>query len=162
MKKLLSRFALLALALFLQTPLSLETSAQQIPKMEFYHGAECPHCHEEKKFFPTLKQMYPDLQIETFEIWHNPENKLKAEKRMAELGQKLEGVPTNIIANEVVVGFQKEKILELLQKHYGAPQSVTDTPLEHEPEESSLSKIIIGLVLAGVLIGTGLFFGRKN
>ena len=103
---------------------SVSALAQQRAVLEFFHGAECPHCHEEKGWFPELQQMYPDLEIREYEIWHDEKNRLLAETRLAELGQKLDGVPTNIIEGEVVVGFNQQKIEQLLEKNYGPPAEV--------------------------------------
>jgi len=95
--------------------------AQAIPKMEFFYGAECPHCHDEMKWFPDLMKMYPDLEIEKIEVWHNPENQIRWRQRMAEFGMQPTGVPTNIIEGDVVVGFEPNKILDSLGKYFGPP-----------------------------------------
>jgi len=97
------------------------TSAQQIPTMEFFYGAECPYCHDEMKWFPELKEMYPDLEIKQYEVWHNVENKILWGHRMKEMGTKATNVPTNIIGNDIIVGFNSEAILASLEKHFGPP-----------------------------------------
>ncbi|MCF7905661.1 hypothetical protein K9L63_00510 [Candidatus Gracilibacteria bacterium] len=97
------------------------TQAQQVPVMEFYHGAECPHCHEERQWFPELKKLYPDLDIQAFEVWHDASNQKRWTQRMTELGMQPTGVPTNIINNEVIVGFKPVEILSVLKRHYGPP-----------------------------------------
>ncbi len=98
-----------------------ETRAQKTETFEFYYGAECPHCHTEIKWFPELKKMYPEIQIQQYEVWHNSQNKALWIKRMKELGTIPAGVPTNIIGNEIVVGFNAPAILSLLEKHFGPP-----------------------------------------
>lgn len=118
MKKILLTLLVLCLG-FASVVTSLQ--AQRIPTLTFFHGATCPHCHNEKKWFPELKQMYPDLQINEYEVWNNPENKALFEARMRELGQEAGGVPTNVIGEEVIVGFNKSAILAAMEKNYGAP-----------------------------------------
>lgn len=95
--------------------------AQEKTTMELFHGAECPHCHQEMKFLPVVEKMYPDLEIKKYEVWHDEANKAFADKRLAEFGTRLEGVPTNIIGEDVIVGFQPDKMLESLEKTYGKP-----------------------------------------
>ncbi|MCF7830796.1 hypothetical protein K9M41_02265 [Candidatus Gracilibacteria bacterium] len=118
MKKLLFGLGFVLLG-FLGTTNNVQ--AQRAVTMEFYHGAECPHCHEERQWFPELKKMYPDIQIKEFEVWHNPQNKALWTQRMRELGMVPTGVPTNIIGNEAIVGFNAPGILALLEKHFGPP-----------------------------------------
>lgn len=116
--KFLKTFFILAFALLVYNT----TLAQQIPVLELYHGRDCPHCHKELAWLPELQAMYPDLKVEKYEVWYDAANQQRFDKRMQSLGQKASGVPTNIINDEVVVGFDKEAILALMQKHYGSPQ----------------------------------------
>jgi len=109
-------------------------SAQTAPVLEFFYGAECPHCHEEKKWFPTLKKLYPSLEIREYEVWHNTKNKKIWERRMAELNKKPSGVPTNIFEDEVLVGFDKKKILEILKQKLGPPKDISDV---RDPEKQA-------------------------
>lgn len=90
------------------------TQAQDFPTFELYYGAECPHCHKEMKWLETLKQEHPELEIQTFEVWHNNDNKDLWQKRMNELNHEIQGVPTNIIGNEVIVGFKQAEIEKAL------------------------------------------------
>ncbi|MCF7812628.1 hypothetical protein K9M59_03485 [Candidatus Gracilibacteria bacterium] len=106
--------------------------AQEIPTMEFYYGYSCPHCHEEMKWFPELLEMYPDLEIQKFEVWKDPLNRQKWYTRMKNLGMEPRGVPTNIIEDEVVIGFSPDKIVALMEKHYGEPSVEKDIPIDQE------------------------------
>ncbi len=134
-----------------------QVEAQKIPVLELFHGAECPHCHEERAFLPIIQKMYPDLAIREYEIWHDVKNRNFAEKRLSELGEKLEGVPTNIIENQVIVGFQKEKLLNVLQKTYGPPQVSLEEALQQTPGNDSAKKWLI-VVIVLILVGGGTYF----
>ncbi|MCK5460840.1 hypothetical protein KAI58_02555 [Candidatus Gracilibacteria bacterium] len=96
-------------------------NAQQIPTIDFFYGEECTHCHDEIDWFPELKKMYPDLKINKFEIWHNSENLNLVKNQLKKFNQKFSGVPTSIVAGEIIVGFDPEKILEIFEIKYGAP-----------------------------------------
>ena len=136
--------------------------AQKVPVIELFHGAECPHCHAEMKFLPVLEKMYPDLKIEKYEVWHNEENKALADKRLAEFGQKLEGVPTNIIGEDVIVGFQPEKMIKVLEKNYGKPAISREEAEKTKPTENPAKKWILGAILAIIIAGGAYsFLGKK-
>ncbi len=119
MRKLLFSFIALFVCIFAS---NYQASAQQRPVLEFFHGAECPHCHEERAWFTELKEMYPNLEIREFEVWHNQENQKTWETRMAKLDKKPTGVPTNIFENEVIVGFNKQQLLEVFRRQIGPPK----------------------------------------
>lgn len=106
-------------ALFL-TGISV-AQAQRIPTLQIFYGEECPHCHEELKWLPEIQKMYPDLRIEKYKVWHDAQNKTLWRERLAELGQKPLGVPTNIIGDEAVIGFMPAKIRDALVRQYGEP-----------------------------------------
>jgi len=116
--------------------------AQRAPVMEFFHGSECPHCHAEKAWFPELKEMYPDLEIREYEVWHDKANQAFWHDRMRKLGLQAKAVPTNIIENEVVVGFKSQEILDLLEKHFGPPVKEKSTSLVKGEEDRSWEKYL--------------------
>ena len=126
----------LALGLFLPSL----TSAQQLPVLEFFHGEECPHCHEEREWFPTLKQMYPSLEIRQFEVLHNAKNRDIWEQRMADFDMEPTAVPTNIFEDEVLVGFNKDKLLNIFREKLGPPKQVQETSEKEEIEDPDFWK----------------------
>lgn len=166
MEKLLIGFMFLAVSM-LSAPSADVAQAQQIPVLEMFHGAECPHCHKERAWFPILKKMYPNLQIKEYEIWHEPKNRILMQKRLDEIGGESRSVPTNIIGDELVVGFNPEAILALMKKHYGEPVAeITDSTKSSgssliEGENNTLWIVLaIGLLIA---IGGGWFvFGKEK
>jgi glutaredoxin len=91
--------------------------AQEKQILEFFHGAECPHCHQEKNWFPELQKKVENLEIREYEVWHDRENFRLWTERMKELGEEPRGVPTNIIGDTVIIGFDKQAILSALQKN---------------------------------------------
>lgn len=116
--------------------------AQRVPILEMYHGAECPHCHHQKDWLPILMEMYPGIEIREYEVWHNPENKALLQKRLNELKKESNAVPTNIIGDEVIVGFKKEKIIEIMKEEYGAPAKTETQILEERKANTLWGKIV--------------------
>lgn len=135
--------------------------AQAIPTLDFFHGRECPHCQNEKKWFPTLKQAYPDIVINEYEVWHDPANQALMQQRLQDIGKESTGVPTNIIKDDVVTGFSAEGILATLEKHYGPP-AVDVSTLETSNGGGASDLTWLWIVLAGLVVGGVVAFGGKK
>jgi len=96
--------------------------AQQIPTLEIFYGAECPHCHEEMQWLDVFQKGYPDLVVKKYEVWHDAANRKMWEQRLADLGEKVQGVPTNILDGDtVLVGFERTKLQAAIKEKYGIP-----------------------------------------
>lgn len=165
MKKVLFGFGFLILGCLFSVIHSQEISAQKIPVLEFFYGAECPHCHKEKAWFPELRKLYPNVEIREYETWHSAENQALMKKRLEEIGGESNGVPTNIIGDELVVGFSAERILSLMEKHYGAPAGgETSTPVvvPDAPEDKKKLFFILGGVAVVAVIGGFMIFGDNK
>lgn len=92
--------------------------AQEIPVLDLFYGTECPHCHKEIKWLKEVQKSHTELKVNQYEVWHNNKNQLLMQKRLLELGEKPIGVPLNIIGDRVIVGFQRQEILNALKDVY--------------------------------------------
>lgn len=137
MKKILLGLWLVASVMLLQDAL-----AQKIPTMEFYHGATCPHCHSAKAWFPELLEAYPDLQIQEYEVWNDANNQKKFRERMAQLGEDAGAVPTMIIDDNVIIGFNPQKVLQTMEGVYGPPATEIKPQNSQEEKASLWQKIV--------------------
>lgn len=99
-----------------------EKGGPVVPKLLYYHGAECPHCHAFRAFLPEVEKMYPGLIADEYEVWHNPANAERAQKHLKELGSEFRAVPTIVIGEDVLTGFNKEQFLALMKEHFGEPK----------------------------------------
>ena len=71
-----------------------------------FHGQECPHCEEERKFLKKIEEDYKDyLNIHYFEVWHSKSNSELMKKVIEKLDIKQKGVPLTIIGEEYFVGY---------------------------------------------------------
>ena len=71
-----------------------------------FHGAECPHCKEEREWLKLIEKDYKDLvNIYYFEVWHDNTNKnyMTAIREKLEISQN--AVPLTIIGDKYYVGF---------------------------------------------------------
>ena len=110
MKKIVN---VLFIALILFFPIFSRALEKEPITLYFFHGDGCPHCAEEEKFLEELKKDYPDLVIQSYEVWYNDENAQLLEQVNKAFSIQRVGVPTNVIGTTVISGYsdsQGEKI----------------------------------------------------
>lgn len=75
----------------------------------FFWGDGCPHCAKEKVFLEYLKSKYPQIEVHSYEVWNNAENR----QLLTELGQKLNinisGVPFTVVGEEHFIGWYDDQ-----------------------------------------------------
>lgn len=76
-----------------------------MPAVTIYSTPTCPFCHQAKEFFAAQGIEFTDYNV--------AENDEKREEMVEKTGQF--GVPVIEIGSEVIIGFDKERIVELLQ-----------------------------------------------
>lgn len=102
MKKVIK---LLILAFFFLLPFNVFGLEEEKVKLYLFFGDGCPHCADEKEFLDSIDDKYPNLEIIKNEVWYNDENSLLLDKLEKELKITRSGVPTTIIGEEVIVGY---------------------------------------------------------
>lgn len=100
--------------------------AREPAKVYFFYGKTCPHCHKASRFLSELKQKYPLLEINAYEVFSDKENAGLLGRFLAACGkEKIARVPAAFIAGEAVIGFLnnettgkfiEEKVKECLDK----------------------------------------------
>lgn len=73
-------------------------------KVQIYSTPSCSYCHMAKEFFQKNKVEYEDFDVAV--------NLAKRKEMIEKSGQM--GVPVILIGDEIIVGFDKPKIAELL------------------------------------------------
>lgn len=75
----------------------------------FFWGDGCPHCAKEKVFLEYLKSKYPQIEVHSYEVWNNADNR----RLLTELGQKLNinisGVPFTVVGEEHFIGWYDDQ-----------------------------------------------------
>jgi len=151
------------LSIFGFVALNFTVSAQQIPTLDFFHGCECPHCQNQRKWLPTLREAYPDIVINEYEVWHDTENQALWATRLAEIGETPSGVPSNVIGDQLITGFAPDRILAAMEANYGPPAVDVSTIEIQEEESKGLDIILILIVLGGIGLAGGIaFLGKKS
>jgi hypothetical protein len=75
--------------------------------LDFFWGVGCPHCEEAKPFVDDLQRGDHDLRIQRWEVRKDPEGRKHFIETMKRLGAKAVGIPTFVVGERYLVGFQK-------------------------------------------------------
>ena len=71
-----------------------------------FHGQECPHCEEERKWLETIEDKYKDdVRVVYLEVWHSKKNQKYMDQVKQEFKITQDGVPLTIIGNKYYLGF---------------------------------------------------------
>jgi len=116
--KLLIGLFLLVLTFSLFTT---KVKAEDNLTLYFFWGQGCPHCVEEKAFLDDLKEEYPQIKIEDYEVYAHPENLARWQKFCQTHGVDAQGIPSLFIKDECIVGFRSrattgKKIIALVEE----------------------------------------------
>lgn len=71
-----------------------------------FHGAECPHCEEERNWLKKIKIEYQDkVNFYYFEVWHDENNSKMMQEVKDRLNVPSSGVPLTVIGRKYFLGF---------------------------------------------------------
>ena len=119
-----------------------------------FHGAECPHCEEERQWLDKIKDDYKDyLNVYYFEVWHDGDNNALMNEVKKEFDITKGGVPLTIVGDEYYVGYSKTigSIIENKIREYAE--------LENNPTEVKIPLLgnvnikSVSLPLVAVILG---------
>ncbi len=96
----------------------------------FFWGEGCPHCAHEKPFLQELEQKYPELEVEYYETWYNPENAKLFNEVAKAYGTTARGVPTTFIGDEYWVGYADYMKPEIEKAVQECIESGCENPLD--------------------------------
>jgi len=111
---LAASFSRLALALLLWAAAAEATAAQaqegpgsaRVPVYVFW-GDGCPHCATQKPFLDELAAAHPQVEVRSFEVWYEVENRRLFSEIAARVGVQVGGVPTTVIGDRAWIGFHE-------------------------------------------------------
>lgn len=136
--------------------------AQQKPvEINFFYSSICPHCAKEKEFLKELKNEYPEVVINEYEVVHNTEN----QKILADFYEKYKvpkkdqgWVPVTFTPDRYFIGFNDQtakEIKDCLKHCLGqtvVPLTKIKIPFLGEIDISKLSLPVLTILL-GTLDG---------
>ena len=147
----LARVAL-ALALAVLGALHGPVHAEDLPAstrfsgitLVFYWGVQCPHCQTAKPFVDGLTASYPGLRVERVEVQRDTGGRQRFLEHMAALGVSGAGVPTFVVGDRSLVGFEPGRTEDAVRHLIDAAAGVV-------PAEDASSSVPIELPLFGSL-----------
>ncbi len=135
---LLLQVVLLAVFMFpaVATPFAQEEPGKIV--LYFFWGDGCPHCAKEKIYLDMAKQKYPQLEVKSYEVWHNGTNAAFFSRMLEAAGVKSSGVPVTFIHTEVFAGFNDRTAEKIENKIQYCIQNIKTCV---EPSERPLTSV---------------------
>lgn len=81
-------------------------AGEPVPDLEVFVRAGCPHCEAAKIFLDELRQERPSLRVAIHDVAENPVARQRLATLAIERGITNIGVPTFLIASELIIGFR--------------------------------------------------------
>ncbi len=100
----------------LATGIRYAVAGNRTVTVRYFWGEGCPHCAEAKPFLEKLKAKYPEMKIESYEVFKNRENLDRFERTAKAHGKEATGVPAFFIGNTMILGFSSETGREIEEK----------------------------------------------
>lgn len=101
----MKRIFILFLAAFLFFGFGSTIQAEVPLTVYFFYGDGCPHCEKESKFLKSLKENYPEMEIQSFEVYLHRENALLLQNIGKALKTDVSGVPFLVIGDKHFIGY---------------------------------------------------------
>ncbi len=84
-----------------------------------FHGEECPHCEHAIEFLKSITDDYSYLNIITYEVWHNTENKKLMDEVATRVGLEVsEAVPLIVIGTNYADRGFGEGLEDILKEEF--------------------------------------------
>src|SRR4030065_2268772 len=151
-KRIFLLFILLTSLLLLPAVQSETIAAGNDIELYFFWGYGCPHCEKEKIFLEKLQKKYPQLVVNSYEVWRNQGNALFFSQMAKAYGTRATAVPMTFLGNfEPVMGYSNDKVtgkkieekVKYCVEHICInPLSVLERPAKKEPLHEEENKII--------------------
>jgi len=126
----------------------------------FFYGQNCPYCLKMAQELTKIQERYPQLKINTFEIWHNPQNQRLMNALAETYKVRVGGVPVIFIGEKVIEGAGGGEIFQIREAIRQCSISFCPSPIEKIKIENrkQLDFKKIGLILGGFFIFLILIF----
>lgn len=89
---------------------------EKLVEINFFYSAICPHCLKEKEFLEELKERYPEIKINQYEVTQHPDNQelLKDFYEKYQVPEKERGwVPVTFTPTTYFIGFNEQVAKEI-------------------------------------------------
>ncbi len=105
--RLLQAVAVAAAATFIAVGAASPAVALELvdDELTIFWGDGCPHCEAEWEFLSELRDEFPELVINSYEVWGSVANRALMDRVLADLGEVATGVPVTIVGGRVFHGY---------------------------------------------------------
>lgn len=103
--KLLQRIGIMFIVFF---AFISNTKALEKVKLYLFHNYDCPHCAEEKLYLNELEQEYDNLEIITYEVKKDEENREMLKAFLISNDWDIRGVPLTVIGTNYFIGYNDD------------------------------------------------------
>jgi len=111
MKKLISIILISFVFLGVTNFSSAQEETSENINLYFFYGSTCPVCKKADSFLNKMKEKYPSLKVNNYEVFGNKENAKLFLELLESCGEeKIVRVPVIFIGNEVISGYLNEDI----------------------------------------------------
>jgi len=131
---------ILLIVIFMCPAVATPSSQKETGKvvLYFFWGDGCPHCEKEKIYLDMARRKYPQLEVKSYEVWHNGTNAVFFSQMLEAAGVKSSGVPVTFIHTEVFAGFNDRTAEEIENKIQYCIQNIKTCV---EPSERPLGPV---------------------
>lgn len=98
---------LLAVTTAFSIPQSVNAQNENKVVLVFIWGNGCPHCAAEREFLASMEQIYPNLEVRTYEVYYTEGNLDIMDKLAVGNGFEAAGVPIAIVGDKNWIGFSE-------------------------------------------------------
>lgn len=125
-----------------QSATQAPVSVDPVVTIYFFWGDGCPHCAKAKPFLQELAAENPNIKVNDYEVWHNPENQLVFIDMAAAYGFEPHGVPTIFICDSYFEGYsdlvqsQIESAVERYRRT-GCPNEIAESVMDADKPAAS-------------------------
>jgi glutaredoxin len=153
--------AILLFFTFFLTLFSLPVSADPIDDFDvvIFYSQICPHCSDAREFLENLKELYPNLQINEYEVINSQENQELLKEFYEEYGvlqSEIGWIPVIFTSEKYFIGFddqtasQLETCIEEFQESGNGTVGSVNFPIFGQIDLSKMSLPVLTVVLGAL------------
>jgi glutaredoxin len=123
------------------------------PAVELYTRPGCPHCLAAREYLDELHATRPEVSVIEHDVIHEPGALQRLREISARAGITAPGVPTFVIADTVLVGFDADTTPARIEAVLGAPAPLPPPAAVDVPLVGRVHVDRVGLPLFTVVVG---------
>ena len=152
-------FLSLMILVFLLPGALADTVGQESGNVEilFFYNQHCTECLKTITYLENFSETHPEVRIEFFDVFNNPENQQMFEALNERYGAPFSPVPAVFVSDRQIIGYERiTNELEDAVKEAGLPHTITPmvtlTPAETGSVTGERSTLTVPMIVTAALI----------